>query len=108
LVFASASAKTRRLSEELKMNAQDRGGETGGDEGARLAGEGVGRPMGRCRFSAQGTTMRFATPMIDGVITSTLMEPIVYPAIFFLWRSRRLSAKRKALGGFPPFPSWPE
>ncbi len=73
----------------------------GGDEGTRLAGEGVGRPMGRCRFSAQGTTMRFATPMIDGVITSTLMEPIVYPAIFFLWRSRRLSAKRKALVDSP-------
>ncbi len=34
---------------------------------------------------------RIATPMIGGVITSTIMELIVYPAIFFLWRSRRLA-----------------
>jgi Cu(I)/Ag(I) efflux system membrane protein CusA/SilA len=33
---------------------------------------------------------RIATPMIGGVITSTLMELLVYPAIFFLWRSRSL------------------
>ena len=32
---------------------------------------------------------RIATPMIGGVITSTVMELAVYPAIFFLWRSRR-------------------
>jgi copper/silver efflux system protein len=35
---------------------------------------------------------RIATPMIGGVITSTVMELAVYPAIFFLWRSRRLAA----------------
>jgi len=33
---------------------------------------------------------RIATPMIGGVVTSTLMELIVYPAIFFIWRSRSL------------------
>ena len=33
---------------------------------------------------------RIATPMIGGVATSTIMELAVYPAIFFLWRSRRL------------------
>jgi Cu/Ag efflux pump CusA len=33
---------------------------------------------------------RIATPMIGGVRTSTVMELIVYPAIFFIWRSRRL------------------
>ena len=33
---------------------------------------------------------RIATPMVGGVITSTLMELMVYPAIFYLWRSRRL------------------
>jgi Cu(I)/Ag(I) efflux system membrane protein CusA/SilA len=33
---------------------------------------------------------RIATPMIGGVVTSTLMELLVYPAIFFLWRSRAL------------------
>ncbi len=32
---------------------------------------------------------RIATPMIGGVVTSTVMELVVYPAIFFLWRSRR-------------------
>jgi len=35
---------------------------------------------------------RIATPMIGGVITSTVMELVVYPAIFFLWRSRALKA----------------
>jgi Cu(I)/Ag(I) efflux system membrane protein CusA/SilA len=34
---------------------------------------------------------RIATPMVGGVVTSTLMELLVYPAIFFLWRSRGLS-----------------
>ena len=33
---------------------------------------------------------RIATPMIGGVITSTIMELAVYPAIFYLWRARRL------------------
>src|SRR5208283_1231883 len=33
---------------------------------------------------------RIATPMIGGVVTSTIMELMVYPAIFFLWRSRSL------------------
>jgi Cu(I)/Ag(I) efflux system membrane protein CusA/SilA len=33
---------------------------------------------------------RIATPMIGGIITSTVMELIVFPAIFFLWRSRRI------------------
>ena len=33
---------------------------------------------------------RIATPMIGGIVTSTIMELAVYPAIFFIWRSRRL------------------
>ncbi len=33
---------------------------------------------------------RIATPMIGGVVTSTIMELAVYPAIFFLWRGRGL------------------
>ena len=33
---------------------------------------------------------RIATPMVGGVVTSTLMELLVYPAIFFIWRSRKL------------------
>ena len=34
---------------------------------------------------------RIATPMIGGVVTSTLMELLVYPAIFFVWRSCSLA-----------------
>ena len=34
---------------------------------------------------------RIATPMIGGVVTSTLMELLVYPAIFFVWRAKSLS-----------------
>jgi Cu(I)/Ag(I) efflux system membrane protein CusA/SilA len=33
---------------------------------------------------------RIATPMVGGVVTSTVMELLVYPAIFYLWRSRGL------------------
>ena len=33
---------------------------------------------------------RIATPMVGGVVTSTLMELLVYPVVFFLWRSRSL------------------
>ena len=36
---------------------------------------------------------RIATPMVGGVITSTLMELLVYPAIYYLWRSRALNAQ---------------
>ena len=32
---------------------------------------------------------RIAAPMVGGVVTSTLMELLVYPVIFFIWRSRR-------------------
>ena len=40
---------------------------------------------------------RIATPMVGGVITSTLMELLVYPAIFFIWRSRAIrNAQRPA------------
>ncbi|MCP5523832.1 MAG: efflux RND transporter permease subunit [Verrucomicrobiales bacterium] len=33
---------------------------------------------------------RIATPMVGGVVTSTLMELLVYPAVYYLWRSRSL------------------
>jgi len=36
---------------------------------------------------------RIATPMIGGVITSTLMELLVYPAIFYIWRARAFRSK---------------
>ena len=31
---------------------------------------------------------RIAPPMVGGVVTSTLMELLVYPAIYFFWKSR--------------------
>jgi copper/silver efflux system protein len=40
---------------------------------------------------------RIATPMIGGVITSTLMELLVYPAIFYIWRARVFRAQQAAL-----------
>jgi Cu(I)/Ag(I) efflux system membrane protein CusA/SilA len=33
---------------------------------------------------------RIATPMVGGVVTSVVMELIVYPAVFYLWRARSL------------------
>ncbi|MBU6411164.1 MAG: efflux RND transporter permease subunit, partial [Verrucomicrobia bacterium] len=33
---------------------------------------------------------RIATPMVGGVITATLMALLIYPAAFYLWRSRSL------------------
>jgi Cu(I)/Ag(I) efflux system membrane protein CusA/SilA len=44
---------------------------------------------------------RIAAPMIGGVITSFLLELLVYPAIFEIWRGwgmRRLASKRGDLG----------
>ena len=46
---------------------------------------------------------RIATPMVGGVVTSTLMELLVYPAIFFLWRRRSLLAAER-----PPLPPQPD
>ena len=36
---------------------------------------------------------RIATPMMGGVVTSTIMELLVYPPIYYLWRGRGLRAK---------------
>jgi Cu(I)/Ag(I) efflux system membrane protein CusA/SilA len=33
---------------------------------------------------------RIAAPMIDGIITSTILELIIYPAIHMIWRGREL------------------
>jgi len=43
---------------------------------------------------------RIATPMVGGVVTSTLMELLVYPAIFYLWKSRGLKSPVAARGPF--------
>jgi Cu(I)/Ag(I) efflux system membrane protein CusA/SilA len=34
---------------------------------------------------------RIAAPMVGGVVTSVLMELLVYPAIYFLWRKKEIS-----------------
>ncbi len=46
---------------------------------------------------------RIAAPMVGGVGTSVLMELLVYPAIFFLWRQRGLSGPTSP----PPVTSTP-
>lgn len=45
---------------------------------------------------------RIATPMIGGVVASTVMELLVYPAIFYLWRKRGLSSSPATLPPTPP------
>ena len=37
---------------------------------------------------------RIAAPMVGGVITSTISVLVVYPAIYYLWRSRRLERNK--------------
>jgi Cu(I)/Ag(I) efflux system membrane protein CusA/SilA len=45
---------------------------------------------------------RIATPMIGGVVTSTIMELLVYPAIFYFWRQRGLPDESKGLAYSTP------
>jgi Cu(I)/Ag(I) efflux system membrane protein CusA/SilA len=40
---------------------------------------------------------RIATPMVGGVVTSTLMELMVYPAIFYIWKSRPFKKREKTI-----------
>ena len=39
---------------------------------------------------------RIAAPMVGGVVTSGIMELMVYPVIFFLWRGRKLQKSMDA------------
>ncbi|MFH1572843.1 MAG: efflux RND transporter permease subunit, partial [Acidobacteriota bacterium] len=41
---------------------------------------------------------RIATPMVGGVVTSGIMELLIYPIIFYLWRSRGLAKGQKFTG----------
>lgn len=34
---------------------------------------------------------RIATPMVSGVVTSALLELLVYPVIFLIWKKRGLN-----------------
>ena len=36
---------------------------------------------------------RIAAPMVGGVITSTILELVIYPAIYMLWKGRKLTEK---------------
>ena len=36
---------------------------------------------------------RIATPMIGGIITSALLELLIYPIIYLVWRRRELTAE---------------
>lgn len=45
---------------------------------------------------------RIATPMIGGVVTSTMMELLVYPAIYYIWRGRQLRKRNEALAAGLP------
>jgi Cu(I)/Ag(I) efflux system membrane protein CusA/SilA len=38
---------------------------------------------------------RIAAPMIGGIVTSLLLELIIYPAIYMVWRQRQLPASKK-------------
>ncbi len=41
---------------------------------------------------------RIATPMVGGVVTSGIMELLIYPIIFYLWRSTKLPKAGKFTG----------
>ena len=41
---------------------------------------------------------RIAAPMVGGVVTSTVLELVIYPAIYMLWRGRELKAPLKEQG----------
>ncbi len=40
---------------------------------------------------------RIAAPMVGGVVTSVLLELMVYPVIYYIWRGRGLSGRRAAV-----------
>jgi copper/silver efflux system protein len=42
---------------------------------------------------------RIATPMIGGVVTSVIMELVVFPAVYYLWRSRSLADHLRTAAG---------
>ncbi len=45
---------------------------------------------------------RIAAPMVGGLVTSFLLELTVYPAIFAIWKGRRISAAPPASPPLPP------
>jgi Cu(I)/Ag(I) efflux system membrane protein CusA/SilA len=52
---------------------------------------------------------RIAAPMIGGIITSFLMELIVYPPVFAIWKwNFEIKPRLRKEGGPPPLPASPE
>ena len=41
---------------------------------------------------------RIAAPMVGGVVTSGVMELLIYPIVFYLWRCRKLPKTGKFTG----------
>jgi Cu(I)/Ag(I) efflux system membrane protein CusA/SilA len=41
---------------------------------------------------------RIAAPMVGGVVTSAILELVVYPALYFIWKSRTLAEAPRAAG----------
>ncbi len=51
---------------------------------------------------------RIATPMIGGVVTSVIMELVVFPALYYLWRSRGIrkeEAFERSAAAIAPMPA---
>jgi hypothetical protein len=48
---------------------------------------------------------RIATPMIGGVVTSAILELLIYPVIYVIWRRRQLPADGLVGSGSPGAPS---
>lgn len=42
---------------------------------------------------------RIAAPMIGGILTSFLMELLVYPVIYEIWKTREVKKEAVLLGG---------
>jgi Cu(I)/Ag(I) efflux system membrane protein CusA/SilA len=38
---------------------------------------------------------RIAAPMVGGVVTSTILELIIYPAIYVIWKERELAKEER-------------
>lgn len=55
-------------------------------------------PIMRSTGTGADLKKRIAAPMVGGLVTSFLMELLVYPAIYFLWKMRE-TRRRLAAGG---------
>ena len=44
---------------------------------------------------------RIATPMIGGIVTSAIMELLIYPVIYVLWKKRGLKDQRRIENALP-------